>query len=143
MACPFCDSVILKDEEIMRNDEWVLIYNLKPVKKGHSLLIPKRHVERFEDLSQAECGSFYNMLRKSYSLFKNAFQATAFTLILQDGKAAGQSVPHLHYHLIPRSDGDVDHGKLYQSIMLESEQRKPLTKEEMHTIVEELKKHNN
>ena len=111
--------------------------------KGHSLLIPKRHVERFENLSQTECASFHRMLRKTYTLFKKAFQATAFTLILQDGKAAGQSVPHLHYHITPRRDGDVDHGRLYQSIMLESEQRKQLTKEEMRTIVDEIKKHNN
>jgi diadenosine tetraphosphate (Ap4A) HIT family hydrolase len=74
-----------------------------PVAEGHSLIIPKRHVESFTQLTDPEVLELHRLIRRVCQ------HSVAFdhTIAVNDGSLAGRTVPHLHVHVIPRRAGDV------------------------------------
>jgi diadenosine tetraphosphate (Ap4A) HIT family hydrolase len=78
-----------------------------PVSPGHTLLIPKRHTGSFFDLSEQERGELLTLLDLAKQVLDEEFQPQGYNIGINDGAAAGQTVPHLHVHLIPRFDGDL------------------------------------
>jgi len=78
------------------------IVNLKPIVPGHVLVIPTRPAERLADLTQDEVSSLFRTAQKVGKVIENAYKADALTMACQDGKAAGQSIPHVHIHILPR-----------------------------------------
>ncbi|WP_295002492.1 HIT family protein [uncultured Dechloromonas sp.] len=105
MTCPFCT---LPPERIVEeNDHAVWIYDGFPVSPGHCLIIPKRHVGSFFEVSAEERIAMLALLDKAKVVIEEKYQPDAFNIGINDGAAAGQTVPHLHLHLIPRYEGDV------------------------------------
>lgn len=84
------------------------IVNLKPLLPGHVLVSPRRVVPRMLDLTPAETTDFWETVRRVSRTVERAFKADALNVAVQDGPAAGQSVPHLHCHIIPRHAKDLD-----------------------------------
>ncbi|KAK7465532.1 Dinucleoside triphosphate hydrolase [Stygiomarasmius scandens] len=83
------------------------IVNLKPIVPGHVLVIPTRVVPRLADLNDTELASLMGSVQRVGNVIECAYGADALTVACQDGKAAGQSVPHVHFHILPRkSAGD-------------------------------------
>lgn len=80
--------------------------NLKPVVPGHVLVTPRRVVARFADLSADEASDLWLLAKRLGPPLEAHFGASALTLAIQDGPAAGQSVPHCHIHLLPRKSTD-------------------------------------
>ena len=80
--------------------------NLRPIVPGHVLVCPYRVVAKMEDLSEDEYLDMWSSVRKVQLILKNHYHATAFNVAVQDGIAAGQSVPHVHVHILPRVEGD-------------------------------------
>ncbi|KAJ3988484.1 diadenosine hydrolase [Lentinula detonsa] len=78
------------------------IVNLKPIVPGHVLVIPTRKVPRLSDLQEAELASLMGSVQRVGNVVERAYGADALTVACQDGKAAGQSVPHVHFHILPR-----------------------------------------
>lgn len=74
---------------------------------GHSLIIPKRHVGSFFATSSAERLDLLELLDQAKALVQAEHQPAGFNIGINDGAAAGQTVPHLHIHLIPRYEGDL------------------------------------
>jgi diadenosine tetraphosphate (Ap4A) HIT family hydrolase len=70
-------------------------------------LIPKRHTGSFFDLSEQERGELLTLLDLAKQVLDEEFQPQGYNIGINDGAAAGQTVPHLHVHLIPRFDGDL------------------------------------
>jgi diadenosine tetraphosphate (Ap4A) HIT family hydrolase len=70
-------------------------------------IIPKRHVNSFFELSNEEIIAAYDLLKKAKKLLDKKFSPDAYNIGVNDGKAAGQTIFHLHIHLIPRYFGDV------------------------------------
>ena len=105
-TCPFCtlDSSRILGE----NDHAVWIRDGFPVSRGHSLVIPKRHVGSFFAISSEERSAILNLLDQARSAAEDEFAPDGFNVGINDGPAAGQTVSHLHVHLIPRYLGDVD-----------------------------------
>jgi diadenosine tetraphosphate (Ap4A) HIT family hydrolase len=109
MTCPFCT---LQPERIVEeNDHAVWIYDGFPVSPGHSLIIPRRHVGSFFEVSTEERIAMLALLDKAKMTVEEKYQPNAFNIGINDGPAAGQTVPHLHLHLIPRYEGDVSDAK--------------------------------
>lgn len=105
MTCPFCN---LQPERIVEeNNHAIWIYDGFPVSPGHSLIIPRRHVSSFFEVSTEERIAMLALLDKAKMTVDEKYQPNAFNIGINDGPAAGQTVPHLHLHLIPRYDGDV------------------------------------
>lgn len=78
------------------------IVNLKPIVPGHVLVIPTRVVPRISELSPEEASSLFLSVQTVGRIVEKAYNADALTIACQDGKAAGQSVPHVHFHILPR-----------------------------------------
>jgi diadenosine tetraphosphate (Ap4A) HIT family hydrolase len=84
----------------------VVIRDGFPVSPGHTLVISRRHVGSFFELSDAERADLMALLERAKSGLDGQFQPQGYNVGINDGAAAGQTVPHLHIHLIPRYRGD-------------------------------------
>ncbi|RMZ73342.1 HIT domain [Pyrenophora seminiperda CCB06] len=99
------------------------IVNLKPLLPGHVLVSPRRLVPRFNHLSAAEVQDLFLTVQRVSRMVERVFSASSLNIAIQDGVDAGQSVPHVHAHIIPRNKADLDDkggtDAIYQ--MMESE----------------------
>jgi diadenosine tetraphosphate (Ap4A) HIT family hydrolase len=102
--CPFCT---LPPERIIdSNDLALVIRDGYPVSPGHTLVIPKRHIGSWFEITQAEQQALLDLLAKAKAVLETEFKPDGFNIGINDGPTAGQTVPHLHMHLIPRYKGD-------------------------------------
>ena len=85
------------------------LVNLKPLIPGHVLVCPLRVVPRMSELSPAEVQDLFSTVQQVGRMIERVYKATSLNIAIQDGAAAGQSVPHLHAHIIPRKLADLDH----------------------------------
>ncbi len=91
--------------------------NIKPVLPGHVLVAPARSVARVSSLTPAELADLFETARAAGALVQAAHRASALQLSVQDGPASGQSVPHVHVHVIPRRPGDLEAGDDVYSLL--------------------------
>ena len=103
--CVFCS--LPPERVIDENSTALAIRDGYPVSPGHTLLIPKRHTGSFFDLSELERADILTLLDRAKLFLDKEFQPQGYNIGINDGPAAGQTVPHLHVHLIPRYDSDV------------------------------------
>ena len=103
--CAFCSLPAAR--VIDENATAIVIRDGYPVSPGHTLLIPKRHTGSFFDLSEQERSGLLALLDRAKLVLDEEFQPQGYNIGVNDGAAAGQTVPHLHVHLIPRFDGDL------------------------------------
>ncbi|MGC9018791.1 MAG: HIT family protein [Candidatus Bipolaricaulaceae bacterium] len=108
MNCPFCR--IAQGElfaHLIYADDLVLAFlDAAPMAPGHTLVVPRAHVERFTELSEEQAGHLFTVAVRVGRALKEVLEAPGFTVGLNDGVVAGQGVPHVHLHLIPRFPGD-------------------------------------
>jgi diadenosine tetraphosphate (Ap4A) HIT family hydrolase len=103
-SCPFC--TLPPERIIQQNEHTVLILDAYPVSQGHSLIIPKKHVASWFDITATERDSMISLLDLAKEKITSASSPDGFNIGINDGPAAGQTVPHLHMHLIPRYTHD-------------------------------------
>lgn len=104
--CPFCNSN--KEKGIIsENKTFFLRLDLYPISKGHILLIPKRHISSIFDLNYHELIDFYDLMRLAREYLDDKYSPNGFNIGINEGEAGGQTINHLHVHLIPRYLGDV------------------------------------
>lgn len=93
------------------------LVNLKPIVPGHVLVISKRVVHRFNSLTAPEVQDLFLSASLITKRIEKLYAAQSLTLTVQDGEFAGQSVPHVHLHLIPRFRGDwLNNDDIYKDI---------------------------
>jgi diadenosine tetraphosphate (Ap4A) HIT family hydrolase len=103
--CPFCT---LPAERIIHTSQHgVIIRDGFPISPGHTLVIPRRHVDSFFNLTSEERLDLLGLLDQAKVGIEKEFKPDTYNVGINDGPAAGQTVPHLHIHLIPRYTGDV------------------------------------
>ena len=101
--CPFCS---LPDFRVIARSEYgVVIRDGFPVSAGHTLIIPKRHVGSFFALFPDERADLLKLLDTAKKETDLKFTPDGYNIGINDGSAAGQTIPHLHIHLIPRYSG--------------------------------------
>lgn len=106
-TCLFCN--ISKERVIAENEHAYAIRDGFPVTEGHSLIIPKRHVEDYFGLTEVEllaCDSLLKIIKKETLEFDSSIEG--FNIGMNSGLVAGQTIFHCHIHLIPRRAGDVE-----------------------------------
>jgi bis(5'-adenosyl)-triphosphatase len=145
MNCPFCQPSI-QEAVFARSENFLAVYNLAPIFPGHSLIIPVRHLQSTLELTTDELTEMMLFARSVTSLLLKAFKAEAFNWSIQDREAAGQTLAHLHMHIVMRYPGDLpDPGDWYPKIrqnyseILDSTSREKLTPSELKKIVETLR----
>ena len=104
--CPFCKAESER-EIIAYSSLSVAFYDGFPVSPGHALIIPKRHVSSFFDLSQEERQDLLNLADSVKQIVEERYHPDGYNIGVNVGEAAGQSIFHVHMHLIPRYQGDV------------------------------------
>jgi len=109
--CLFCKAqeIEYKKEVVYENDFFYATRDSYPVTKLHTLVIPKRHFQSYFDMNNDEKKSINIVLNEQRKeIVQLDSSVTAFNIGINDGKDAGQSIYHLHVHLIPRRKGDVE-----------------------------------
>ena len=109
-TCPFC-RLSRRVEIICETATCVAFYDGYPVSPGHALIIPKRHVASYFDLTNHDCEAMNVMLQYVRQKVEERYHPDGFNVGINIGEAAGQSVFHCHMHLIPRYKGDVPNPK--------------------------------
>lgn len=131
-GCPFCQADILEKQLFYRGDGALGILTYKPAVPGHVLIIPERHVERFEELSEKEIAALGAAIKKVDLAVRKTFGNTDYLLLQKNGKGAGQSVPHVHFHYIPAA-------KFLTPRFFLSPWLKPLSDEELKVMAKKLR----
>lgn len=108
--CPFC-HLTPTVEAICESDICVAFYDGFPVSPGHALIIPKRHVASYFDLTSQEREDMTQMMLDVKQKLDERFHPDGFNIGINVGEDAGQSIFHCHMHLIPRYKGDVANPK--------------------------------
>ena len=107
--CVFCQIIAgeLPSSQILDSDLVVAFLDIHPWNPGHTLVLPRRHVESFTELSPIEVAQLALCGQRIATALKQGFDGCeAVTFSLADGAAAGQDVPHTHLHVVPRRTGD-------------------------------------
>ncbi len=103
-TCPFC--ILEPDRIISESDYTLTIHDGFPVSEGHTLIIPKRHVQSFFELKAIEKTAILQAMDEAKESLDKEFSPDGYNIGINDGEAAGQTIMHLHVHLIPRYKGD-------------------------------------
>jgi len=98
----FFSTIEVTRQVFYRSSLCCAIVNLKPIVPGHVLVIPTRAVPRLADLTPPELSSLMTSIQHVGQVIERVYGADGLTIACQDGKAAGQTVPHVHFHLLPR-----------------------------------------
>jgi diadenosine tetraphosphate (Ap4A) HIT family hydrolase len=106
MSCPFCPP--LERPLVAENELAVAFGDKYPVGDGHTLVIPRRHVESWFDATAAERAAMIALADEVKRALDAQLAPSGYNLGVNIGRAAGQTVMHLHLHLIPRFAGDVE-----------------------------------
>jgi len=89
-----------------RTPQTVAFVNKKPVVEGHFLVSPVREVAKIGDLTSCELGDLFLVVQKVERFAQQFYKVDSTTISVQNGPLAGQSIPHVHVHILPRREGD-------------------------------------
>jgi histidine triad (HIT) family protein len=106
--CVFCGIVRgdIPGRTVHEDDHVLAFLDANPLARGHTLVVPKDHYGRVRDLPEAEGDAVFSALRRLAPVVEDAVDADGTTIGINDGEAAGQEVPHVHGHVVPRFEGD-------------------------------------
>ncbi len=106
MDCIFCKIINgeIPIKKIMETDKSLAFLDAFPLTKGHSLVIPKTHYEKVQNMTTEDNADLFETVRQVTSKIDNI--AGAELLAIHNGEESGQEIPHVHVHIIPRRKGD-------------------------------------
>ncbi len=106
--CLFCQWKEEKEEIILENEYAFARFDGYPVSDGHVLFMTKRHVKDFFETTIEERKAIFELVDKAKEILDKKYNPTGYNIGMNCGSSAGQTVMHVHVHLIPRYDGDVE-----------------------------------
>lgn len=106
-TCPFCDHAIIDRQTVYEESHWIILADYAPRVPGHLLAIPKRHVVKAHELTAEEWSELSGTISKAVKVFQKHFKTSQYMMLEKNGPNAGQSVPHVHFHLFPFPDGEI------------------------------------
>src|SRR3989344_5845721 len=106
--CVFCSILAdrIPSEKLYQQDKITAFLDSAPISKGHTLVIPDRHVTHFDELTETELVGLSKAAALLAPRIVRAVGADGYNLGINNGRAAGQIVTHVHWHVIPRFEGD-------------------------------------
>src|SRR3989441_8879780 len=108
MSCVFCRIVAdeIPAEVVLREPEVVAFLDVQPLADGHVLVVPRTHVALLEDLEPAAADALLRAVVRLARPVREALGAAGTTIGVNNGGATGQTIPHVHVHIVPRWEGD-------------------------------------
>ncbi len=139
MNCDFCNRQEMKSRSFIETKNEYCIYSNIPLVEGHSLVIPKKHVISIRGLSDNDIATLFKTVRIVAKKLNKIYKAEGMNFAFNEGAVAGQRIPHLHIHILPRKKDDmkIDPRNLFYR---EERKRKKLNNDQMNEIVGSLKK---
>ncbi|MFH1786459.1 MAG: HIT domain-containing protein [archaeon] len=106
--CIFCKILAgqIPAHMIYTNDSAASFLDISPAAEGHSLVVPKKHYETLSDIPSEEFKNLMSAVKKVANAVVASTASTGFNIIQANKPSAGQVVPHVHFHVVPRKDGD-------------------------------------
>lgn len=106
--CVFCKiaSGKIPARVVMQNDRAVALLDAFPLAPGHTLVIPKSHYAKVQDMSEQDAMAVFEITRKVVGAVEAGSRVGASTIAIHNGSEAGQEIPHVHVHIVPRKKGD-------------------------------------
>ena len=106
--CIFCkiSTGEISSRIIMQNEKAMALLDAFPLAAGHTLVIPKSHYAKVQQMSDQDAAAVFDMVWKLAGVVETASQVNASTIAIHNGSDAGQEVPHVHVHIVPRKTGD-------------------------------------
>ncbi|HIQ49662.1 MAG TPA: HIT domain-containing protein [Nanoarchaeota archaeon] len=108
--CIFCEiakgNPDIPSKVVWKNNELMVLMNIYPYNTGHLQVVPVKHVESLEELSEKEYLNLWKYVRKSVMLLKEVLKPKGFNIGINIGENAGASIRHLHIHIVPRFERD-------------------------------------
>ena len=96
----------IPSHEVANGDDWYAFLDIFPRRDGHTLVIPHKQVGNLGQLTDVEIANLFIGVKQVQDRLSKVFDTTDFTVCIHDGPLAGQEVPHVHVHVIPRTLGD-------------------------------------
>lgn len=114
MSCLFCKIAKgeIPTERVLENERAFAFLDIRPLARGHVLVIPKAHAERFGDMLPEDAHAVMDLAQHVARRQARGLDAAGVTIAVNDGRAAGQEVMHVHVHLVPRAETD-GHGPIH------------------------------
>jgi diadenosine tetraphosphate (Ap4A) HIT family hydrolase len=113
--CPLCadkdcthKDMIIEDGRAIENELAYVLTDSNPVSLGHCLIIPRRHVAEFFEATKEEKIALFDLIDEMKRIIDKRHHPDGYNIGVNIGKAAGQSVPHIHIHMMPRYVGDIE-----------------------------------
>jgi diadenosine tetraphosphate (Ap4A) HIT family hydrolase len=105
-SCPFCKRIEARDL-VAENELAAALVDAFPLTRGHRLIVPKRHEPDFFSLGEDEHRALWDLMKTVKAALDEELRPDAYNIGINAGREAGQTVFHVHLHLIPRFQGDV------------------------------------
>ncbi len=102
-GCVFCKGDETVEIRSLKNKDWRVIANQFPYMDGNVMIVPKRHIETLEEITDAEWKNFSRVLVKTREILGNVFKTNSFNIGMNLGPESGASIAHIHWQIIPRS----------------------------------------
>ncbi len=137
-SCIFCRIIRgeIPSYKIYEDERTLAFLDISPSAPGHTLIIPKAHVARVEDLSKEDAEALFNTLHVLVRDIQDAMEVPSSTIGINNGPESGQELPHVHIHVIPRTGGD--RGRIIQGLVQSLDRP---SAEEMLRIAERIREH--
>jgi histidine triad (HIT) family protein len=106
--CIFCKIIAgeISARVIIQNEKVMALLDAFPLAAGHTLVIPKSHYAKVQQMSKQDAVAVFDMVWKLAGAVETASKVNASTIAIHNGSDAGQEVPHVHVHIVPRKTGD-------------------------------------
>jgi histidine triad (HIT) family protein len=106
--CIFCKIIAgeIPAKIIMQNEKAMVLLDAFPLAPGHTLVIPKSHYTKVQQMSEHDAMAVFEIVWKIAGPVERGSQVNASTIAIHNGSEAGQEVPHVHVHVVPRKKGD-------------------------------------
>lgn len=110
--CLFCKIISgeIPSNKVYEDNAVFAFLDIYPASEGHTLIAPKKHYSNFTDMSTEDVASLFEAARKITAAVEKTFSAQGSNIGINNGEVAGQEVPHVHVHVIPRKKGDGGRG---------------------------------
>ena len=106
--CVFCKIIAgdISAKVIMQNERAMALLDAFPLAPGHTLVIPKSHYAKVQQMSEQDAMAVFEIIWKLAGAVETGSQVNASTIAIHNGNEAGQEVPHVHVHIVPRKIDD-------------------------------------
>lgn len=107
--CVFCKIIAgeIPIYKVYEDENFIAFLDIKPINPGHTLVVPKNHYANLSEIPDVELGNLIISVKKLAGLLAEKLNFTDYTISENNGPLAGQSVAHLHFHIIPRFENDI------------------------------------